>query len=102
MNVAGDIKKSLCFLEKAMEHVQQLAQNQEPGSVTIIPELSLNICNALTYLKEFKPALRHADEAVSSSKACISNLSRKMDSQSDKLEQERLTQLFISQINLHI
>jgi hypothetical protein len=27
MNILGDIKKSLYFLEKAMEHVQLLAQN---------------------------------------------------------------------------
>jgi len=30
----------------AMDFVQVLAKEQEEGSVTIVPELSLNICNA--------------------------------------------------------
>jgi len=102
MNIQGNIKMSLVYLEKAMEHVQRLASQQEVGAVTIIPELSLNICNALIYMKNYPQALGHADEAVASSKACINSLSRKMDQESDKSEQERLTQLFISQINLHI
>ena len=45
-NFLGDIKMSLSYLMMAMDYVQVLAKEQEAGSVTIIPELALNICNA--------------------------------------------------------
>ena len=47
-----------------MEHVKALQERQEKGSVTIVPELSLNICNALIYLKNYSEALGYADQAV--------------------------------------
>jgi hypothetical protein len=50
-----------------MEHVDEIAIGQEPGSVTIIPELSLNICNAYIYLNQFTQALGYAQKAVTSS-----------------------------------
>ena len=106
-NNMGNIKQSLNFLLNAMDHVQLLAKEQDTGSVTIIPELSLNICNAMIYLKDYEHALEFAELAINSSKQCITSLSRKLDQpvSSDgqsKTEQERLSQLFISQINLHI
>jgi hypothetical protein len=59
-NLQGKIKSSLIYLLKAMEHVDILQLDQEPGSVTIIPELSLNICNAYIYLNDFEAALKFA------------------------------------------
>ena len=67
-NIQGDIKQSLFFLVKAMGHVKALSKEQEPGSVTIIPELSLNICNANIYLKSYHEALQYAEQAIVSSK----------------------------------
>jgi len=67
-NIQGDIQGSLTFLVKAMSHVRALSQEQEPGSVTIIPELSLNICNANIYLKDYPAALEYAEQAIVSSK----------------------------------
>jgi hypothetical protein len=51
-----------------MGHVKALSKEQEPGSVTIIPELSLNICNANIYLKDYPEALLYAEQAIVSSK----------------------------------
>ena len=107
MNFSGDIEKSLEYLLLAFKNVEKLTRDQEPGSVTIIPELSLNICNAMIYLKNFNDALDYADQAVKSSKACINSLHTKLDhlDQSGvdgKSEYQRLYQLFFSQINLHI
>lgn len=62
-----------------MEHVDVLSQDQEPGSVTIIPELSLNICNAYIYLNEFDFALQFSERAIVSSEHCIINLTKKLD-----------------------
>jgi hypothetical protein len=61
-----------------------------------MPELSLNICNALIYLKVPVQALQYADKAVTSSKACINSLYYKLDKletedPSKKLEHARLT-----------
>lgn len=78
-NIQGDIQQSLAHLVQAMEHVRELSKEQEPGSVTIIPELSLNICNANIYLKDYQTALHYAEQAVVSSKQCVSSLERKLD-----------------------
>ena len=51
-NIQGNIEQSLANLLEAMSHVKILSRNQEPGSV-IIPELSLNICNAYIYLRDY-------------------------------------------------
>ena len=59
-NILGNIKESLEYLLLAYEHVQILANHSEPGSVTIIPELGLNICNALNYIGNYPQALLYA------------------------------------------
>jgi len=77
MNIQGKIQKSQFYLEKAMEYVKQMALEQDPESIEAvrnIPELSLNICNALLYLKNYSEALGHADQAVTSSKSCVTSI----------------------------
>lgn len=56
---------------EAMKHVDELALQQEPGQITCIPELSLNICNAFKFLQKYPEALDFAQKAVSSSTECI-------------------------------
>jgi len=90
-NLQGSIRDSLRYLLLALEHVGQLAAEQEPGSVTIVPELSLNICNAQIYLKDYPGALEFADRAVLSSKACVASLAKKLSASAEsKSELERL------------
>jgi tetratricopeptide (TPR) repeat protein len=105
MNLQGDIKQSLFYLDKALDNVEKFAADQEPGSVTIIPEVSLNICNAHIYLKDNEHALIYAERSIESSKKCIYNLSGKLDGLEKKdlqkgEEYQRLYQLFISQLHL--
>jgi hypothetical protein len=100
-NIQGKIKNSLIYLIKAMEHVDVLAQDQEPGSVTIIPELSLNICNAFIYLSDYEKALLFSQKAIISSDQCIICLTKKLDQPiaqdpANAAEQERLSQLYLS------
>ena len=95
-NIQGEIKMSLQYLMSALQHVEDLAKDQPAGSVTIFPELSLNICNALIYLKDFYRALDFADKAVVSSKQCIKSLKHKLEhpnfkDPSKKHDQERLS-----------
>lgn len=104
-NLQSNIKKSLASLIQAMKHVDRYAEEQEPGSVVIIPELSLNICNAYTYLNCYLEALEYAQKAVTSSDECIACLTKKLDqpSTSDpvkKAEEYRL--LYESHVKLHI
>lgn len=106
-NIQGDIQMSLGYLLKAFGHVQNLAGEREIGSVTILPELSLNICNAYIYELNYQDAIKFANEAVKSSSQCIFQLTRKLDQPiSDdpvvKAEQERLSELYKSQVKLHI
>jgi tetratricopeptide (TPR) repeat protein len=106
-NIQGDIEMSLQYLLKAYTHVQNLAGEREIGSVTILPELSLNICNAYIYEMNYHEAIKFANEAVKSSSQCIIQLTRKLDQPiSDdpviKTEQERLSELYKSQVKLHI
>lgn len=84
-----------------------MAGEREIGSVTILPELSLNICNAYIYEMNYHEAIKFANEAVKSSRQCIFQLTRKLDQPiSDdpviKTEQERLSELYKSQVKLHI
>lgn len=106
-NIQGDIELSLQYLLQAYTHVQNLAGEREIGSVTILPELSLNICNAYIYEMNYHEAIKFANEAVKSSSQCIMQLARKLDQPiSDdpviKSEQERLSELYKSQVKLHI
>ena len=58
---------SLEYLVKAYGHAQNLAAEKPVGSVTILPELSLNICNAQIYEMNYTEANRYASEAVKTS-----------------------------------
>lgn len=75
-NIQGDIEMSLEFLIKAYAHAQNLASEREVGSVTILPELSLNICNAQIYEMNYTEANRFAAEAVKTSSQCIIRLAK--------------------------
>lgn len=70
-NLMGDIRQSLFYLDKALENVEKFAKDQEQGSVTIIPEVCLNICNAHIYLKDNEHALIYAERSITSSRSCI-------------------------------
>lgn len=101
MNLKGDIKQSLYYLEFALRNVDKIAQTQEEGTVTIIPEVCLNICNAHIYMKDNVMALEYAHRAINSSKLCINSISRKLDRMKEKketssLEYNRLYVLFTS------
>lgn len=100
-NILGDIEASLEYLLKAYNHALNLAREREVGSVTILPELSLNICNAQIYEMNYQEANRFATEAVRTSSQCIIKLTQKLDQPiSDdpviKVEQERLSELYKS------
>lgn len=92
-----------------MTHVDELALQQEPGQITCIPELSLNICNAYKFLGDYPEALEYAEKAVWSSGECIECLRRKLNQpiadQSDiqaQKKQEKMSQQYKTQIHLHI
>jgi hypothetical protein len=52
-NFGGNIKASLSYLMMAMDFMEVLSKEQDEGANTYTPELSLNICNAQLYLRDF-------------------------------------------------
>jgi hypothetical protein len=70
---------SLQNLLLAMQNVQILCDDQDRGSVTIVSELSLNICNAYNFLGNNQKALEFGFMAVRTAKECIAFLTKKLD-----------------------
>mmetsp|Transcript_16924 Transcript_16924/g.26049 ORF Transcript_16924/g.26049 Transcript_16924/m.26049 type:complete len:254 (+) Transcript_16924:375-1136(+) len=106
-NLRGDIDTSLLYLLKARESIMLLAESQSPGSVTPIPELNFNICNAYIYMGNMQKALEYADYVVDSSQLCVSFYHRKLSEEEEKEtlekeEQENLSIIYVGQLNLNI
>jgi hypothetical protein len=51
-NKCGDMQMSTSYLEKAALMASRMAKEKETGSVTVLPEVHLNLCNAFVFLNE--------------------------------------------------